>query len=55
MLNHAASVNAERVKARVNRKTEKDAELNAKDPVVLNGKRLSELNSDELAVYYSSF
>ena len=55
MLNHAASVNADRAKARVTARTQREKELDATDPVVMGGKRLSELNDQELATYYSSF
>ena len=60
ILNHAAYVNSERRKE----KTDWDAEqkkkadeaqekLDATDPVVFNGKRLSELTDRESAQYYS--
>jgi len=62
MLNHAAWVNQERVKKRVAneptaadmRKQQEDELMNG-DPIVWNGKRLSELNSDEMAIYMNSW
>ena len=55
MLNHAASVNSERLKARMADKTTTAKNQNSKDPVVMGNKRLSELTTDELGAYYSSW
>jgi len=55
MLNHAASVNADRAKQRSERRSRKEKEQDATDPVVMNNKRLSELTSEEMASYYSQF
>lgn len=49
MLNHAATVNAKRVEIRVKAKSNKDKQ----DPVVHNNKRLSELDSNDMASYYA--
>jgi hypothetical protein len=51
MLNHAASVNSNRMDARVKANKTKD-DVEDTDPVVWNGKRLSEMNSDETSAYY---
>jgi hypothetical protein len=50
MLNHASSVNYKRSELR--RKTTSDKEES--DPVVMNGKRVSELNTDEMDAYLNS-
>jgi len=56
MLNHAASVNSARMRNRMDAKTATKATQKVedeKDPVVYNGKRLSELSSEEFATYFS--
>jgi len=56
MLNHAAWVNHERSERRYEANKDKDKEQGAeKDPAVLGGKRLSQLNTTELALYYGDF
>jgi hypothetical protein len=50
MLNHAAKVNGKRMEARIERDKNK-RETEDKDPVVMNGKRVSEMNTAELATY----
>jgi len=55
LLNHAASVNCERSKRRSERAGKKKQEQKQTDPVVFNGKRLSELTSDEMAAYYANW
>jgi hypothetical protein len=59
ILNHAAWVNSQRSDERYKRKREREEKIAAEqkkrdeeDPVVWNGKRLSEMNSDEWAQYY---
>jgi hypothetical protein len=59
MMNHGAWVNGKRFDARCERnKTRAEETRKAKekqdedDPIVLRGKRLSELNSDEMMEYY---
>lgn len=51
LLNHAAWVNSEHMKQRMDTKTEARQD-DPDNPVVYQGKRLGELNSDELARYY---
>ena len=52
MLNHAAWVNYERMDKRVKAKGDATRHAN-EDPIVMNGKRLAELSSDEMQTYYS--
>lgn len=51
MLNHAAWVNSERMKSRIHSKKNEDDD----DQIVYKGKRLSELNSEEMAAYYGDW
>ena len=51
MLNHASWVNGERMKKSSDKKSAQSAD-DGEDPVVWNGKRLSEMNSDEWMLYY---
>lgn len=53
MLNHAASTNYKNSEIRAKHNAARDKERDEKDPVVYNGKRLSELTSDEENRYYS--
>lgn len=56
MLNHAASVNYERMKAKAdngNITTNVVDPQDEADPIVMNGKRLSKLNSEERDQYNS--
>jgi hypothetical protein len=53
MLNHAAWVNSERCKKRVDHMSKKQKKQDDEDPTVWRGKRLSEMNSDELGKYYT--
>lgn len=51
MLSHAAKVNHERMQERIEwerEDEEKLKELNKKDPITKNGKRMSELGMDDL-------
>lgn len=51
MLSHAAKVNHERLKERIERdkkEEERKKELDRKDPIQTNGKRLSECTMDEI-------
>ncbi len=50
LMSHASSVSYERTKSKTDKK---DKNLNA-DSIVVRGKKLSELDSDELAQYYLS-
>jgi len=47
MLNHASYVNYKRTEANAKRKTDEDKTKDEKDPIVLNGKRFSELDDSE--------
>jgi hypothetical protein len=49
MLNHAAWVNGKRMERRTGTGSKEDSEI------VYNGKRLEELNSDELTAYYGDW
>jgi hypothetical protein len=60
ILNHAAYVNSQRSDERAKRKRDKEdkaaeeqRQLDEDDPVVYMGKRLSQLNSDEMMRYYN--
>jgi hypothetical protein len=48
LLGHASHINYERMTAN----SEKKDKHKASDAVIINGKKLSEMNSDELANYY---
>lgn len=52
LLNHAATVNSKRMDARIKAK---DAPKDEGDEPVWHGKKLSEMNSDEMTAYYSDF
>lgn len=55
MLNHASTVNSKRLDERSKKRAERDKkqqEQDAIDPVVMNGKRISELSSEEQMKYY---
>jgi hypothetical protein len=53
MLNHASAVNYKRMEER--RKSSADKEKqNEEDPIVMNGKRVSELNTDEMMAYLNA-
>jgi len=51
MLNHAAYVNGERMRA----KWDKPEDDEPVSQVVMNGKTVEELNEDELGVYFRTF
>jgi hypothetical protein len=60
ILNHAAWVNSQRSDERAKRKrdtedkaTEEQRQLDEDDPIVYRGKRLSQLNSNEMMAYYN--
>lgn len=62
MLNHAAWVNSKRSDERQQRKREEEEreaeeqrKRDEKDPVVWRGKRLTEMNSDEMMAYYGDW
>ena len=62
LLNHAAWVNSKRTDERLKRKREEEErkaeeqrKLDDEDPIVWRGKRLSEMNSDEMMAYYGDF
>lgn len=54
LLNHAASINYKRMEARRKHEGDKKQETDDNDPVVMNGKRLSELNTDEMMAYLNN-
>lgn len=54
ILNHAAWVNSERMKSKLNKPKDIAITVDTKDPIVMNGKRMSQLNSEELSAYYSN-
>jgi len=53
MLNHAASTNYKNSELRAKNNAARDKLRDETDPVVYNGKRLSELSGDEAMRYYS--
>lgn len=56
MLNHASWYNAKRLESKTKRESSSSSKKAEEDePVVWNGKRLSEMNSDELSQYYGDW
>lgn len=51
MLNHASRVNGERMEKQMKKEQATDKQQDERDPVVMNGKRLSELTEEEMIRY----
>lgn len=56
LLNAASRVNYKRTEVKTDsRKTSVDVNIDEKDPIVYKGLRMSQLNDDELTIYYNKW